>query len=65
MVVAARRLLRLIRKAAIRDELLAMRLRSELVVTPVGTPEVSRPEDRSPRRISGGARSRPRPDGRP
>lgn len=38
MVAANKRLLKLIRRAAIRDELLAMRLRARLVVTPAAPP---------------------------
>ncbi len=38
MVAANERLLKLVRRAAIRDELLAMRLRARLVVTPALPP---------------------------
>ena len=39
MVVANKRLLQMIRRAAIRDELLAMRLRARLVVPPAEKPQ--------------------------
>lgn len=42
MVIANKRLLQLVRRAAIRDELLAMRLRARLVV-----PTVTLPSDKS------------------
>lgn len=38
MVAANKSLLKLVRRAAIRDELLAMRLRARLVVTPAAPP---------------------------
>lgn len=48
MVAANKSLLRLVRRAAIRDELLAMRLRARLVVTPA-TPPAKHRDGPSPR----------------
>jgi hypothetical protein len=48
MVIANKRLLQLIRRAAIRDELLAMRLRARLVVPPMAPPS-DKPGGRPPR----------------
>jgi hypothetical protein len=48
MVAANKRLLKLVRRAAIRDELLAMRLRARLVVTPA-LPPSKYPDGPAPR----------------
>ncbi len=48
MVAANRSLLKLVRRAAIRDELLAMRLRARLVVSPA-TPPAKQPDGPAPR----------------
>ncbi|MFM8290311.1 MAG: hypothetical protein ACKOC4_01250 [Planctomycetia bacterium] len=48
MVAANKRLLKLVRRAAIRDELLAMRLRARLVVTPA-LPPARHPDGPAPR----------------
>lgn len=44
MVVANKNLLKEVRKIAIRDELLVMRLRSRLVVAPVVEQAVAKPD---------------------